>query len=297
MKVTAFGATDVGRKRKVNEDNLKICDEFDLYLVADGMGGHIAGDIASKLAVSIIAESVEYELKRCETDDSYYIHPGQILEKSIHLANRKILETTKLRTDLEGMGTTIVAAMIRKNTLHIASVGDSRIYRVRDGEGFLLTTDHSWVNMQIRLGNMTVEESRYHPMRNVITRALGTQKHVEVDVMAHLIRPDDAILLCSDGLTNLVMDPEIVTIVDEDKNGLENCAKHLIDLANARGGDDNITVVLLHFEGKAEPESFDSDTAIRSIELENDEQETEVIAKDAIRNRLRSSTRFPKHAP
>ncbi len=296
MKTTTFGATDIGRKRKVNEDNFKICEELDLYLVADGMGGHIAGDIASKLAVSIVAESVQHEIKRCEEDDSYYMHPGQILEKSIHLANHKILETTKLRTDLEGMGTTIVAAMIRKNTLHIASVGDSRIYRVRDGEGFLLTTDHSWVNMQIRLGNMTVEESRYHPMRNVITRALGTQKHVEVDVMAHLIRPGDTIMLCSDGLTNLVMDPELVFIISENKEDIEKGASQMIDLANERGGDDNITVLLLHFEGVLDRDSMDSDTAIRSLEKEEDEQETEVIAKDAIRKRLQSH-RFPKHPP
>jgi len=283
MKITAHGATDLGKKRKVNEDNFKICEPLDLYLVADGMGGHIAGDIASKLAVEIINESVKLEIDRCENDEAYYIHPGQILEKSIQLANRKILETTKRRTDLEGMGTTIVAALIKRKTLHIASVGDSRIYRIRDGEGFMLTSDHSWVNMQIRLGNMTIEESRYHPMRNVITRALGTQKQVEVDVMAHLIRGNDTFLMCSDGLTNLVVDSEIVRIISENGPDLEKSTKMLIDLANEHGGDDNITVVLVHFAGQLEGDGTDTDIST-SADTEDEDQDTEVISKSELRD-------------
>ncbi|MBN1550294.1 Stp1/IreP family PP2C-type Ser/Thr phosphatase [bacterium] len=290
MKIIAHGATDLGRKRSVNEDNYRICPKLKLFLVADGMGGHIAGEIASRLAVDIVAEAIQHELAQTENNDYRDLHPGQLLEKTVQLANRKILETASKRRELEGMGTTIVAAIIRGRTLHIASVGDSRVYRIRDKEGQLLTFDHSWVNMQVRLGNMTVEEARYHPMRNVITRALGTQRQVEVDIMAHLIRQNDTILLCTDGLSNVVQIDEIAQIVTLSGDDIEKATEGLIQLANDRGGDDNITAVILKFQSVDSEEIDDYD-----LDEETD-QDTEIIPKDKLRDRL-SQSRFPLWPP
>jgi PPM family protein phosphatase len=291
MKVLAHGATDLGRKRTINEDNYKLCPKINLYLVADGMGGHIAGEIASRLAVDIVTEVVQYEMNKNPKSNVTESHPGQLLEKSIQLANSKILETANKRRELEGMGTTIVCVFVRGNTLHLASVGDSRIYRIRNGEGQLLTSDHSWVNMQVRLGNMTAEEARYHPMRNVITRALGTQRKVEVDVMAHLIRQGDTILLCTDGLSNFLQTDEIAQIVSQYGNDLETCTENLIQLANDLGGDDNITAVLIHFQTINTEEAED-----QSIFDEDCDQDTEIIPKDKLQNRFYQN-KFPRRPP
>ncbi len=291
MKLLAHGETDLGRKRAVNEDYFRLCISSKLFLVADGMGGHTAGDIASRMAVDIISKSVQQELERQRSHGRDSINPGQILEKSIHLANSKILEATQKRSELEGMGTTIVCALVRGQTLHIASVGDSRIYRIRDGQEELLTSDHSWVNMQIKLGNMTLEESRYHPMRNVITRALGTQKYVEVDIMSHLIQEGDIILLCTDGLNNLLLDKEIAEIINQHKSDLRMSAKKLIQVANDRGGDDNITVVLVSF-AKQEPDQMFSMSDLSSTE----EQETEIIPRRSFKDHFKIH-RFPQHPP
>ncbi len=288
MKITAHGATDLGLKRTVNEDNYKICPNLDLYIVADGMGGHIAGEVASRMAVDVIAEIVKKEVAGIESGNSELLHPGLILEKAIQLSNRKILETARKRSELEGMGTTVVAVTVKNKTLHIASVGDSRIYRIRNGEASLLTSDHSWVNMQVRLGYMTAEEAKTHPMRNVITRALGTQRDVEVDIMAHLIRPGDTILMCTDGLSNYLKEPEIARIIKENNSHLETSTKHLIELANNRGGDDNITVLLVHFQ-------CSNDHDEEETEYEKD-QDTEVIPKEALKNRLYRK-HFPKRPP
>ncbi len=286
MRIRVHGATDIGRKRSINEDNYKICPKMNLYIVADGMGGHIAGEIASRLAVDIIAEAVQFEYESLRDNDRLAdFHPGHLLDKAIQLANRKILETAQKRPELEGMGTTTVAALVHHNTLHIASVGDSRIYRVRDREISQLTSDHSWVNMQVRLGNMTAEEARYHPMRNVITRALGTQLEVEIDIMAHLIRHNDVVLMCTDGLSNSIQMPEIAQQINE-KPDLESATECLIQIANERGGDDNITAVLLQFD-------YEGDTATR---LEDDEQDTEIIPVQRVKSRLQHS-RFPKRPP
>lgn len=286
MRIRVHGATDIGRKRSINEDNYKICPKMNLFIVADGMGGHIAGEIASRLAVDIIAEAVQFEFESLRDNDRLAdFHPGHLLDKAIQLANRKILETAQKRPELEGMGTTTVAALVHHNTLHIASVGDSRIYRVRDHEISQLTSDHSWVNMQVRLGNMTAEEARYHPMRNVITRALGTQLEVEIDIMAHLIRHNDVVLLCTDGLSNSIQMPEIAQQINE-RPDLESATESLIQIANERGGDDNITAVLLQFD-------YEGDPAVR---LEDDEQDTEIIPVQRIKSRLQQS-RFPKRPP
>lgn len=286
MRIRVHGATDIGRKRSINEDNYKICPKMNLFIVADGMGGHIAGEIASRLAVDIIAEAIQYDSESLRDSERLVdFHPGHLLDKAIQLANRKILETAQKRTELEGMGTTIVAVLVHHNTLHIASVGDSRIYRIRDNESSLLTSDHSWVNMQVRLGNLTPEEARYHPMRNVITRALGTQNEVEIDIMAHLIRHNDVVLLCSDGLSNCVQMNEFAQCIDNSPD-LESAAELLIQIANDRGGDDNITAVLLQFEYDDDPET----------RLEDDEQDTEIIPIHRIKQRLQQS-RFPKRPP
>lgn len=289
MKIAAHGATDLGRKRTVNEDNYKICPKFKLYMVADGMGGHIAGEIASHLAVDIITEAVQQQLFSGNETDRDEIHPGRLLENSIQLANTRILETANKRRELEGMGTTIAAVIARGNTLHMANVGDSRIYRIRNDEIHLLTFDHSWVNMQVRLGNITEEEARYHPMKNVITRALGTQRMVEVDIMAHLMRDDDLVVLCTDGLSNYVQPEEIASNVLENPANLEKCTEKLIQIANSRGGEDNITVVILRF---LEIESEDINEEVCCVD--GQDQDTEIIPKQQIQDRF-DNRRLPRH--
>lgn len=286
MKVQVYGATDLGRKRSINEDNYKICPRLSLYLIADGMGGHIAGEIASRLAVDIVTEVIQQETDKIRAGEAIDAHPGQMLSKAIQIANKKILETAQKRAELEGMGTTLIACMHTDNTLHIASVGDSRIYRFRNDSGQLLTSDHSWVNMQVHLGNITPEEARYHPMRNVITRALGTQSDVEIDISSHLVKNQDLVLMCSDGLSNFFTIDELSEILSDNKRDMENITEKLIRLANERGGDDNITVILLNFDDASLVADLDDDN----------EQDTEIIPKSRIYHRL-SQKRFPQRPP
>ncbi len=289
MKFLVYGATDLGQRRSINEDTYKFCPKLKLFLVADGMGGHIAGEIASRLAVDIITEYIQTEIDKVKIGEIEHLFPGRLLDRAIQTANSKILETANRRRELEGMGTTIVAVMVNGSTLHLASVGDSRIYRIRNGDGQLLTSDHSWVNMQVRLGNMTAEEARYHPMRNVITRALGTQRRVDVDIRAHRIREGDTVLLCTDGLSNFLEIDEIARMVTKYGTDIETCTEELIRLVNKLGGDDNITALLVHFL------AFEQDDIVPSTEDEGD-QDTEIIPKEQLQQRFNLKP-FPQRPP
>jgi len=248
MQVHAFGATHVGRQRQHNEDTFLVADEAKLYLVADGMGGHAAGEIASRIAVDSISEFI---LHTKEDDgtwphayDEQYRRSTNRLMTAVRLANTRVLEAMRKDARLRGMGTTVVACLADDNTMSVAHVGDSRAYLIRDGMLSRLTNDHSWVFEQVQAGMLTEAEAEKHPLRNVITRALGGALSVTPDASEVESRPGDVYLLCSDGLTGMVPEDEILRVVSENED-LEKACQTLIDLANERGGLDNVTAILV----------------------------------------------------
>jgi len=253
MKVFCEALTDVGRKRKGNEDSLSVSPDHGLYVVADGMGGHAAGEVASKIAVEEIKGFVTLTAGNEEITwpfglDESISYDGNRLKTAIRHANRKVLEATRESAELEGMATTVAAVLVDGDIANIAHVGDSRVYRWRDGEMTLLTSDHSWVNEQIQTGVISPEQARSHPLRNVVTRALGGRSDLVVDVRAVTMKDGDVLLLCSDGLTTMIEDDDIAALLDASEGDITRAARDLVDRANERGGEDNITVVLLKFE-------------------------------------------------
>lgn len=231
--------TDIGKKRQINQDFVYAKDEEigkleNLYIVADGMGGHNAGDFASKYTV----ETVVREIK-----GSVETKPFRIIGKAIRVANELIRQRAREDRNLYGMGTTIVVATIENHQLEIANVGDSRLYLVNN-EIRQITRDHSLVEEMVRMGGMTHEAARNHPDKNIITRAVGAKDSVEVDFFTEELKPGDLVLMCSDGLTNMVTDEEILRIMKQDTT-IEEKVEALIDEANKNGGKDNIAVVIM----------------------------------------------------
>jgi len=253
MNIVYEARTDVGRKRKENEDSLLVNAEQKLFVVADGMGGHAAGEVASRLAVDAINEFVcltssDEEITwpfGLEEDISY---DGNRLKTAIRYANRKVLDATRQRAEYEGMATTVAAVLIDGETANLAHVGDSRVYLFRDAELSQLTSDHSWVNEQILSGALSADQARTHPLRNVVTRALGGRSELVVDLQSSRMRGGDVLLLCSDGLTTMLPDDDIARIFRESGGDIERTASALVEEANARGGEDNITVLLVQFQ-------------------------------------------------
>jgi PPM family protein phosphatase len=225
------GRTDAGRKRRRNEDAYVVAPP--LFAVADGMGGAQAGEVAARLATAAFHEY----------HDADELEAEQRVAAIIQEANRRIFERARADTEVSGMGTTVTAALVEGSRIVIGHVGDSRAYRLRGGRLEQLTDDHSLVADLVRGGRISPEEAEIHPQRSVITRALGTDREVDVDSIAVDAEPDDVYLLCSDGLTTMVTDEEILDIVGGAKS-LEHAGKDLVKAANRRGGEDNITVVL-----------------------------------------------------
>ena len=249
MQVRSCSVTDVGLKRKANEDSYCSNDDVGLYVVADGMGGHAAGEVASDLAVTTIEDFIKLTSDNTEITWPYGIDEGLTLngnrlKTSIRFANEKLLEQTRARADYEGMATTVVAAIIESEIADIAHVGDSRAYLIRDDELVSITSDHSWVNEQVLSGVIDSEQARTHPLRNVVTRALGGKEAIEVDVQTVELKSGDRLLLCSDGLTSMLADEEILKIVLDNGGGVEQ-ANELVAAANRSGGEDNTTTILL----------------------------------------------------
>ena len=251
MRVKSFGMSDVGKRREKNEDSYLVNDELALYTVADGMGGHLGGDIASRLA----ATTVEEVVKDLEKDpdmtlqEGINIKPGEYqgyLRYAVALSSKRIFEKAHDESTLRGMGTTMVALLFRSNKVYIANVGDSRAYRIREEEISQITKDHSLVGEQMRAGILTEDEAKASRLKNIITRSVGFQEDVEADVDIRVVREGDRYLLCSDGLSNMIEDDEIRDIVST--NDLDTACKRLIDIANERGGDDNITVIIAEIE-------------------------------------------------
>ena len=233
-----FGSrTDVGCVREHNEDSLVV--KPPLYVVADGMGGHEAGEVASEIAVQVIAD------KSPSTPD------GQALSAAVVAANREILDAARDGRGREGMGTTVTAALLEGERLVIAQVGDSRAYLLHQGKLQQLTRDHSLVADMVEAGHLTAEEARIHPSRSVITRALGSVEGTQPDLYELNVETGDRLLLCSDGLTSMVRDPQIEEILRRVQDP-QRCAAQLVNEAITAGGHDNVTVVVVDVTGFAE---------------------------------------------
>jgi len=232
MRITSCGITDVGLKRGHNEDNFLINEELNLFVVADGMGGHVAGNIASELAVAAVTER--------PPDDDIEV------DDRVLAANAAILERVHEDQNLAGMGTTMTLGRFNDDeTVDIAHVGDSRCYLFRDGELTQITADHTVVAEQVMSGVIDVEQARTHPLRNVVTRALGGKEELVVDMRVLDLQDMDLLLLCTDGLTAMLNDQEILGIILANGHDKQRALRGLIDAANDRGGEDNTTAVLL----------------------------------------------------
>ncbi|MEZ4703644.1 MAG: Stp1/IreP family PP2C-type Ser/Thr phosphatase [Bdellovibrionota bacterium] len=254
MKIISCGITDIGRKRQRNEDSYLVNDKLGLYIVADGMGGHAGGEFASKIAVTTVEEIIRGvdRTKSNVPDQTYLDSPEdeqidgeeqERLRDAIARAGNMIVRRAIEEPELKGMGTTSTVMLIRDGNAYFAHVGDSRAYCIREGQIIQITEDHSLVHEQLKSGLITEEEAKTHQLKNIITRSVGVQEEVEVDTIVWKIMQGDFYVMCSDGLSNMVDDQEILSIVKEDN--LELSARDLVDTANQRGGEDNITLILL----------------------------------------------------
>jgi protein phosphatase len=237
MKLSAAARSDVGMRRTANEDAFAIAPALGLYLVADGMGGHVAGQIASRLAAESTVEALQKVAERSAT-------LTEKLRYCVAAANHQVHATARAKPELAGMGTTLVALLAGGGRLALAHVGDSRAYLVRGGRIRQLTDDHSLVAELVRRREISPDDAQGHPHRHVLTRALGVRRSVDADLAELTPAAGDVIVLCSDGLTTHVQDPEIAALVAAEADLDAACAR-LVGLANARGGDDNVTVALV----------------------------------------------------
>ena len=256
MHIQVGARSDLGRVRKNNEDCYAIDPSLQLYVLSDGMGGEAHGEVASSLAVQTV-------LTHCRQSENSRATPvfGESspdvsertnrLASAIHLANRKVFEAATSESEQEGMGATIVAAWLDAQKLSLAHVGDSRAYLLRAGSIVQLTADHSLVAEKVRVGILTPQEADASEMQSVLTRAVGTNSTVEVDTDEQALLVGDFVLLCSDGLTRMVTDPEIASTLLTSTSS-EEAADRLIDLANENGGVDNVSVIVLRVDEKSE---------------------------------------------
>lgn len=236
----AFSISDIGRKRQLNQDYVYMSETSvgtlpNLFIVADGMGGHNAGDYASKITVETILSEVSL---------SNETNPEKLLRDAITRANELVVAVASRAADLAGMGTTVVAATYKDRVLKVANVGDSRLYVVHDDGIEQITKDHSLVEEMVRLGGIAKDDARNHPDKNIITRAVGGKDTVEADFFTVELQDKDTVLMCSDGLTNMLEDEEIYSILKCERSIREK-AQELVDKANERGGKDNISVILI----------------------------------------------------
>lgn len=238
--MNALSITDIGLKRRSNQDFVFISEEPvgnlpNLFIVADGMGGHNAGDYASKYCVD---EFVGY-VKECTSSS-----PIKIITKAIEVTNSSLIEKSTSCEELKGMGTTLVVATIYDNHVYIANVGDSRLYII-DSDIKQITKDHSLVEEMVDEGTIERKDIRIHPNKNIITRAIGVHYDITPDFFEIDLKKDDIILMCSDGLTNMIDDQEILDIVSNNKRNLDIAIKRLVDRANEQGGKDNISIIIV----------------------------------------------------
>jgi serine/threonine protein phosphatase PrpC len=254
VKASFVAQTDVGLKRKENEDSYLVDESKRIFIVADGMGGHAAGNLASRVAVESMCDYLRQNSSPESSETTPYgINPnlseaGNKLTNAICIANDKIRNFATQDDHLSGMGTTVVCVKLEGRLATIGNVGDSRAYLFRQSGYRQISEDHSWVNEQFKKNLITAEDARVHPWRNVITRALGSRDTVEVDIFEERIRVGDQILLCSDGLSGMVDDITMFEILTDADATQEQKCDRLIDEAKKAGGSDNITHILISFQ-------------------------------------------------
>lgn len=249
MRVEAAGETNVGMKRNHNEDNYAIISDEDLFIVADGMGGHASGEIASQMAIDTMRDFFRATGQDPEATWPYKMDKTRGYQENrlitgIKLANLRIFESAQRNAGQRGMGTTVVALLAIEDGVLVGHVGDSRVYRLREGKLTQLTEDHSLLNDYIKMKRLTPEEIANFPHKNVIVRALGMKESVKVDCFLDKPEPGDVYMLCTDGLSGPVSDDEIREITSGANGNLHDASQSLIERANSRGGPDNITVIL-----------------------------------------------------
>ncbi len=241
--IKAYSKSDIGKAREINEDSFYITEEplnkIQLFILADGMGGCNAGDVASREAIICTKNYIENNFDDTPKDRDSLI---QLVGSSIEYANMVVYEKSLENKNLEGMGTTLEVCLIYNNRAYIGHIGDSRIYRIRNNFMRKLTQDHSYVQKLVQEGTITKEEAEHHPKKNMLMKALGCSAFVEPDVMVKGFQKEDIMVICSDGLTNMVNIEDIQKIV---KENFEIAPKELVDLANQNGGLDNITVITI----------------------------------------------------
>lgn len=282
LRALAFGFSDVGKKRVRNEDNYLIIPDLRLYLVADGMGGHAGGQTASKVAVQTIAQIINanqavldsgtiYDIEQLETSPV-----AKLLSDSLRGACHEVHDQSQNNTKLQGMGTTVTGLLLHNNFAFVGHVGDSRAYLVRNNQILQLSEDHSLVNEQLKAGLISEVQAKNSRFRNIITRSIGYEDDVDVDMIALQMRPNDVFVLCTDGLTTLVADQEIHNVIAD--SYLHEAPALLVDLANHRGGDDNSTIILVYICNDEEIDNLNP----KKIRLDNntDRTTTLTMAKD-----------------
>jgi PPM family protein phosphatase len=272
LTAEAYGRTDVGRKRQHNEDAFLVDLELGLFLVADGMGGHAAGEVASSRAVEVVKSQLAggrqalEDLSRASTPDARAA-AAALVETAVQRACAEIYKLAAADTSKRGMGTTLVCVVVAGNKAVVGHVGDSRVYLLRGGQCHRLTEDHTLVAAQVKAGTLTREQAQASQFRNVITRAVGIQESVQVDTLMVDLLPRDTFLLCTDGLHGYLPDDELAQLLAS--GAVKDMPAKLIGLANERGGRDNITAVVLRF----------ADSGVASDELEETESRMDALRK------------------
>lgn len=243
MKV--FTKTDVGQARSMNQDSLLVSENNDkglnLYILADGMGGYKGGEIASKVAVTAVEKYITEKFDSISKDKESIL---DLIDDSIDFANSAIYEESEQDEELQDMGTTLEVLLIYKNKVYIGHIGDSRIYRIRKNRMKKITTDHSYVEKLIQDGEITREEAYNHPKKNLLIKALGTDKVAQPDLLYTMLNKNDVLLMCSDGLTNMIREDDILDTILS-KEALEDTTEILVNKANEAGGLDNISVIVI----------------------------------------------------
>lgn len=243
----AAGKSVVGNQRKNNEDSIFVPGKNDIakdvYIVADGMGGHIAGEVASKSAIEAFISNISENYENLSNNGEVF----DILIDTINSANRQVYDMSIENSQYNGMGTTFTAAIVLQDKLYVTHVGDSRLYILRNDKLRQMTKDHTYVMEMVRQGKISLEEAAVHPKRNIITRAIGTYPNVDVDMIIEVLEPGDIIMICSDGLSNMVDESNITKILKRKRTPAKK-VDELIDLANANGGIDNISVIVAQWE-------------------------------------------------
>lgn len=245
----SFAASQIGPDHAVNEDSYVADDDLRLYILADGMGGQSAGEVASRMTVELISNFIRQSEDSDEITWPFGIDPalslnGNRLQTAVQLANRKVWKQADEQEEYLGMGTTVVAALFGQDRATISAAGDSRVYRIRDGEIQQLTEDDSWIRVALSEGLTTDEKAREHPMRNLVTKAIGAEESIEPELVEQPVEDGDLYVLCSDGLYKHLDDASLLECVAE-SDGLEQAAQRMMEIAADNGADDDVTVLLV----------------------------------------------------